>query len=171
MKHLKFSRLFAAVTFVAILALAGCKQPEEETPYAIEGTWLDATYGQKFEITHSELKNFYNDYLTGEPKEGYAGNELTVEQSSDTSGMIYIKYTKAGKPDWSGYSSDPSEAPDVGKWYAVSYKDLTDTTVKISASSNYYNSGVSSCDSLEEAKAEFTVDKGYFVTYDDFVKQ
>ena len=49
MKNLKFSRLFAAITFVAVLAFVGCKQPEDETKkeVSIYGTWLDPAYGQK----------------------------------------------------------------------------------------------------------------------------
>ena len=167
MKNIKFSRLFAAALVVACLALTGCKQPEEESSYAIEGTWLDPVYGQKFEITHNELKNFYNDYITNEPKEGYTGDSLYVLEISNTSGIIFIKYTRAADASWN-YTSDSSLAPDVGKWYAVSYKDLKEDSVKLSGASKA--TGVTSCDTLEEAKEEF-VENGYFSYYDDFVRQ
>ena len=162
MKNIKFSRLFAAFAFVAILALAGCKQPEEETPYAIEGTWVDST-GAKFEITHSELKNTYVN--NGVTCDSYAGNELTVEQTSDTSGTIFIKYTRAMNPDWT-YSES---APDVGKWYAVSYKSLTDTSVEFAGA--WKPNGETSCETLEDAKAEFTSDNGYYGEYTTYTRQ
>ena len=153
MKNIKFSRLFAAVAFVAILALAGCKQPEEETHYAIEGTWVSASdsWIEKYVITGSEVKNYGNGNL------GYAGDSVEINELSDKSGYIYMKYTRAINPDWS-YSED---APDVGKWYAIYYFDLTDKSVKLSASSNFENGGVSACESLEEAKKTLTVENGY----------
>lgn len=152
MKNIKFSRLFAAFAFVAILALAGCKQPEEETPYAIEGTWYEATYGQKFEITHNELKNYGGDVLF------YAGDNLVVEPISDEAGYIYIKYTE-----------NATYSDVIGGWYAVSYKSLTDTSAEIAGA--YKATGVKCCDTLEEAKAEFTIDNGYYSWYDTFAKQ
>jgi hypothetical protein len=162
MKHLKFSRLFAAFAFVAILALAGCKQPDEETHYAIEGTWV-CDDGQKFIITNSTLTNYWGE------SEGYAGDNLTIVETSDNAGYIYIKYTRSLDYNSPTYYSENGE--DVGKWYAVSYKSLTDTSVEIAGASNYTNGGVSSCDTLEEAKEEFTIEKGYFETHDTFVKQ
>ena len=50
MKNIKFSRLFAAFAFVAILALAGCKQDTVAAPDGIIGTWV-SSYGEKFVIT------------------------------------------------------------------------------------------------------------------------
>ena len=162
MKNLKFSRLFAAFAFVAILALAGCKQPEEETHYAIEGTWV-CDDGQKFIITNSTLTNYWGETV------GYAGDNLTVVEISDTAGTIFIKYTKAFCSEHSDFDNYvytyDEDAPDVGKWYAVSYKDLTDTSVKLSGSA-----GTPSA-TLEEAKETHTAEKGCFNIYNDFVKK
>ena len=153
MKNIKFSRLFAAMMFVAVLSFAGCKQQPEEEKASIYGTWVSesATWTEKWEISDSELKNYGNGNL------GYAGNSVEVVEISDTKGYIYIKYTRASNPDWT-YSET---AADVGKWYALYYFDLTKDSVKISGATNYYNNGVSACDTLEEAKNEFTVEKDY----------
>ena len=148
MKNIKFSRLFAAFAFVAILALAGCKQQPEETHKAIEGTWV-STWGEKFVITNSELKNYYGNNIS------YAGNEIQIDEST---GYIYIKYTQ---------NSNLSNV--VGKWYALHYKELNGNNVKISGA--WKAGGQSSCETLEAAKAEFTVANGYFASYSDCVKQ
>ena len=158
MKNLKFSRLFAAMMFVAVLALAGCKQQPEEKAKPIEGTWVSST-GEKWTISGSEVKNFYNGDLA------YTGDSVEFNEETDSSGYIYLKYTRsfcATHSDFDNYVYTYDEdAPDVGKWYAIYYFDLTDDAVKISAASNYENGGVSSCDTLEEAKKTFTVANDY----------
>ena len=170
MKNIKFSRLFAAMMFVAVLSFAGCKQqPEEQvSPYAIEGTWLDPVFNQKYIITHDELKNYYSG-----DGASYAGNNLVVEELSETSGTIFIKATATLCPTHSdtahGVYVYDNDAPDVGKWYAVSYKDLTETTVKFAGASKNYAAVYS--DSLENAKKELTIGNGCFDWYDAFVRQ
>ena len=156
MKNIKFSRLFAAMMFVAVLALTGCKQNADPSPKKIEGTWV-STWGEKYVISGSEVKNYYTDSATKEVKLGYAGNSVEIKEINGTSGYIYMKYTRSANADWT-YSET---APDVGKWYAIYYFDLTDKSVKISGSSNYYNNGVSSCATLEDAKKTLTVENGY----------
>ena len=171
MKNIKISRLFATMMFVAVLAFTGCtQQVEEKITYfyvlpiesgdALIADWVDNTAAH-YVITQSSFDNY------GSWGDSYAGNNLVVLKQSDTAGTIFIKYTRAMNPDYS-YTTT---APDVGKWYAVSYKSLTDTSVEIAGAANYTNGGVSSCDTLEEAKEEFTIEKGYFETHDTFVKQ
>lgn len=72
--------------------------------------------------------------------------------SSDASGIIYGKYTE------NTYS--PSV---VGKYYAVSFKDLTYSSVSISGA--YKEKGKIATDSLVEAITEFTINNGYYGTY------
>ena len=165
MKNLKFSRLFAAVTFVAILALAGCKQQVEESKPSIYGTWTASQY-EKYTITETTFAALNS----------YEGNNLKIFEDDETSGRIFIKYTKAYEEsytepadpdDWIHYKDEESNfemwyrytenAPDVGKWYAIYYFDLTDDAVKISAAAG----PIPSCDTLEEAKETFTVANGY----------
>ena len=124
----------------------------------IYGIW-ESSYGEKFDITRSFFKNYYNTDV-----ETYTGNTVTVRITNSTSGYVYFKYTKSIMPDWS-YSTS---APDVGKWYAVSYKNLTATSVKLAGA--YKSDGRTSCATLEEAIEEFTIENGYYEYYSDCVK-
>lgn len=151
---------------------------------SVTGTWLDAgEYGNSYyEVTESYLKN-YGDYgYEGSEYESYEGDNVTIVKESSTSGYIYIKYTKAyefteeDKSDddsWTattwpsaGYYRYSTTAPDVGKWYALHYKNLTASSVDISGASGT----VSSTDTLEEAKAEFTVANDYYGYYSSCAK-
>ncbi len=140
MKNLKFSRLFAAVTFVAILALAGCKQPDESNA-SIYGTW-ESSYGEKFEITKSTIKETAFGMYEIEIKE--------IEEVSNNSGVFYGLLTKG------------SDYTPTGTYYAFAYKDLTETTVKVSG-------GAVSYDTLEEVKEKCTIDT--FAYYSECAKQ
>lgn len=125
---------------------------------ALIGTW-QSSYGEIFKITSTSLSN------GGSWGDAYAGNNLVVSYTNDeeTSGYIYIKYTRAMNPDYS-YSET---APDVGKWYAIAFKELTASSVSLSGA---YGT-VSSTSTLEEAISTFTIAKGYFSNYSECVKQ
>lgn len=162
MKNTKFSfnRAWLVLTALLMSALVAvsftsCKSDDDDA--SIYGTWVNKTdtYTETYKITETMFSNGY-----------YEGNNLTVIESSDSSGYIYIKYTKAMNADWS-YSEN---APDVGKWYAISYKNLTDDTVSISGA---YKSGggATSTETLDEAVSEFTIENGYFGTYSDCTRQ
>lgn len=133
----------------------------------------------------------YEQYIIGENDFTslgcYSGKNLKVVKDSEDSGRIFIEYTKAYeatevKPEdaesWEYYKNDEwnyemwyrysTTAPDVGKWYAICYKDLTKTSIKISGA--FKNGGKTSCDTLEEAEKEFTVENGYFDAYSECVK-
>ncbi len=127
---------------------------------ALIGTWK-SSYGEIFKITSISLSN------GGSWGDSYAGNNLVVSYTNDeeTSGYIYIKYTRAMNPDYS-YSET---APDVGKWYAIAFKELTASSVSLSGA--YNASGKTSTETLEEAISTFTIAKGYFSTYSECVKQ
>ena len=141
--------------------------------------WFNPMYAQKITITQNSIDakgidwsdpnyDFFNEDGSYKFIDNYAGNNLCVMKLSDTEGIFFIKYTRAGKPDWSGYSTNPSEAPDVGKWYAVSYKNFDSTNKTIQIAGAYNAARKSSCESLIEAVQEFTIENGYFSTYDDF---
>ena len=85
MKNLKFSRLFAAVTFVAILALAGCKNQPEESSKAIEGSWVNAN--EKYEISSSEYKN----YSQTKQKELTRFDGYDIEQAYEDGGKAVLE--------------------------------------------------------------------------------
>ena len=181
MKNLKFSRLFAAALLVACFAFAGCKPQVEEVTKLVAvrpieaddgiiGTWVESsTYGKSYyRISTTAFENDGED-STGTPYDSYAGDNIYVAETSETSCFIFIKYTKAIMPDWS-YSTS---APDVGKWYALSFKNLDtlSTPNKVSISGAYTEGGKTSCATLKEAIAEFTEANGYFDSYSACAKQ
>lgn len=169
MKHfnLKKSSLAAFLIMLAMLLAVSCDVAKEEdnnsetsvyvdVPQNLIGTWENATatYTETYTITKDTFSNGY-----------YEGNNAKVFKINETSGYIYIKYTKAMNADWS-YSET---APDVGKWYAISYKNLTDSSVKLSGA--YKAGGKTSMATIDEAKAEFTIKNGYFAIYSELPKK
>ena len=168
LRRTKFS---AILLFLSLsIFLASCKpEPDPETllPQGIEelstdspliGKWQDSFYSI-YEISQNEFSNYGDGYNS------YAGNNLVISKTSENSGYIYIQYTKAYCAEHSTYDND---SPDVGKWYAISYKSLTASSIKISGA--YKKGGETSTETLEEAMAEFTIENGYFSTYSDCTK-
>lgn len=156
--------LFALVSVLAF-SFSACNvttEPEVEHVYKqidaddlLVGTWTNGTKYGTYIITNTTFENAGS----------YKGNNLVVQKLDSTSGYIYIKYTVAMNADYS-YSET---APDVGKWYAISYKDLG--AEKISISGAYKDGGATSCETLDEAVTEFTVDNGYFGSYSPLTRQ
>ena len=110
------------------------------------GTWI-STYNETYIYDGKTFTSAYDG------KNSYV---ITVERiiySSDTEGIIYGKYTE---------NSTYGDAV-VGKYYAVSFKDLTYTNISISGA--YKQDGKTGTDTLEEAITEFTIDNGYFGIY------
>lgn len=183
--------LICAVLFV--FGFAGCKVDDDEPvlPERIEklsssdkliGEWKETF--ETYKITQTTFTNLYNN------SETYSGDNLVVGRITNDSGYIYIKYTRAYEysatepttdvntwtvseyeydgtkyKSWYRYSAT---APDVGKWYAISYKNLTDSSIQLSGA--YKSDGKSSTETLEEAIKEFTIENGYFARYSDCVK-
>ena len=162
MKNTKFSfnRAWLVLTALLMSALVAvsftsCKSDDDDA--SIYGTWVNKTdtYTETYKITETMFSNGY-----------YEGNNLTVRKISDSAGIVYIKYTRSiiyGSMDYS------ETAPDVGKWYAISYKNLTDDTVSISGA--YKSGGATSTETLDEAVSEFTIENGYFGKYSDCTRQ
>ena len=176
MKNIKFSRLFAAALLVACFAFAGCKQPINNYSVSVVGNWV-SEYQENWTITATSVD-------TG--AYSYAGDNLVIVMDDETSGRMFIKYTRAQETtdveptgadadtwsysswnnNWYRYSTT---APDVGKWYAISFKELEYSKVQMAGA--WKAAGVTSKDTLEEAMAEFTVANGYFSSYSTFAKQ
>ena len=162
MKNTNFSRYVklwvAALVLVCGVAFTGCKPGVvyRDAYVSIVGTWK-SEYDEIFEITSDTLKN------GGSWGDCYAGNNLLIREITQDSGYLYIKYTRAMNPD-SSYSED---AADVGKWYALSYKNLKPDTVDLAGA---YGK-VSATNTIEEAITEFTIENGYFASYSTCVKQ
>lgn len=159
MKSTRFYFGRAALILSAILfvfAFAGCKVDTKYEFYDLEGTWK-SSYGETYTI------DFSNDTFDA-GSYSYAGENVVVKFTDNASGYIYIKYTRAMNADYS-YSET---APDVGKWYAIAYKNLTDSSIQLSGA--YKSGGKTSTDTLEEAISEFIIANGYFSEYSDCTK-
>ena len=150
--------------------------PDEEVNYPVFGIWV-SPYSEKYKISSKGFRNYYGD------SECYTGNHIAVKELSEDAGYIYFTYTKAieerySEPTgedadtwtkwsdsyWSRYSTT---APDVGKWYAVSYKNLTENSVSFAGAAGT----LSSCDSLAAAIEEFTIENGYFAYYSECTRE
>lgn len=162
MFHNKFSRFLAVFITVVSLCAFGCKtQPEEDFISDLYGKWT-SSYGEVFEIS----KDYFKTY--GTLGNGYEGDSIIIipNENGNDSGTIFLKYTVSKNPDPD--KSYSNTAPDVGKWYAVSYKNLTKNSVSLSGA--YKSDGKTSTETLEEAKEEFTVANGYFDFYSECKK-
>ena len=160
MFHNKFSRFLAVFITVVSLCAFGCKtQPEEVFISDLYGKWTSSPE-EVYEIS----KDYFKTY--GESWSGYEGDSIIIipNENDNTSGTIFLKYTVSANPDYS-YSNT---APDVGKWYAVSYKNLTKNSVSLSGA--YKLGGKTSTETLEKAIQEFTVENGYFDRYSECTK-
>ena len=178
MKSTRFS-FGSAATFLGTLlvvvslsfSLASCKTADDDNPLpqGIEelstdspliGKWKDS-YSSIYEISQNEFSNYGDTYLS------YAGNNLVISKTSENSGYIYIQFTRATDEN-RNYTTDKEKAPDIGNWYAISYKDLEENSIQLSGAYKY--EGKTSTETLEEAITEFTIDNGYFGIYSDCTK-
>ena len=176
----KFSAVLISV--LVLVGLTGCPDPEstEVIKYAyvmpvtsddgVIEIWT-SSYGETYTITTSLFS-----------ADAYAGDNLYIYYTDDeeTAGYIYMKYTSVY--DWTcGQSEEPEDTTGwynaygywyptntdlIGKWYAVSFKNLTSSSVDISGA---YGTK-SSCDTLNEAVQTFTVANGYYTSYSTCTK-
>ena len=121
------------------------------------GTWQGQDPKNPQEAYRFDGKNFYAD-----PGPTYTIEVLEISWTSDTEGFFYGKYLQS----WDDKS--------IGKYYAISFKNLTETTLSISGALNGTH-GVSqsgwTADTLEEAKKIFTIAAGSFAQYTDCKKK
>ena len=161
--------IFSLVVVFIAAFVTSCKEPEPAlVSYNIQGNW-DSSWSEIYNITETTFD-------TGDTAWSYAGDNLVIEPLTNNSGYLYFKYTKA-LCDTHSDKSDPdmkkwvyvydADAADVGKWYAVYYKDLTETSVQISGAYGL----VTSTETLEEAKKVFTVENGYYKRFSECVRK
>lgn len=146
-------KIFSTLLTVLVLAVA-CSSPNNPTKTKeelLKQKWQDndTTYGiSQYLITDNKFDSLYNNSVS---------YSITIEEiawnADNTSGIIYGKYT-----------ANTSSPEVVNKWYAVSFKDLTETTIRICGASKNNDF---SAESLEEAKTKFTETNGYFGYYSD----
>ena len=142
MKTKKFGKIYTYSLLLVFLfiAIISCNK----NPYnRLLGTWENPKYSGE---------TYIYDGITFTSSGSYKMKVKSIIWSSDASGIIYGRYITN-----SFYTNV------VGKYYAVSFKDLTDTSISISGA--YKEKGKKAADSLVEAITEFTINNGYYSLY------
>ena len=142
MKPKKFGKIYTYSLLVVFLfiAIISCNK----NPYnRLLGTW------ENKQPTYTET--YIYDGINFDAG-SYKMKVKSIIWSSDASGIIYGRYITN-----SFYTNV------VGKYYAVSFKDLTYSSVSISGA--YKKDGKIAADSLVEAITEFTINNGYYGNY------
>lgn len=146
MKTKKFGKIHTCSLLLVFLfiAIISCDKNPYNDNSRLLGTWENPTY---------KGETYIYDGITFTSSGSYKMKVEKIIWSSDASGIIYGKYAEN-----STYGSSV-----VGKYYAVSFKDLTDTSISISGA--YKKDGKIAADSLVEAISEFTINNGYYSLY------
>lgn len=142
MNNSKFSRVSLALLSACLLFACSLFVSCKE-PHAQEDNLVGtwtSAYGDGYVITDTKIT--YND--------GGYGFDWKADIADISDDYIYVKK----------YSS--------GKYYCVAYKNLTETAC--SFSNAYKDGGKSDCETLDEAKSEFTIENGYFAYYSECSK-
>lgn len=149
-----FVKSLPLIIFILIVAISCGNVPSDEKSHKnhnlLLGTWT-STYNETFIYDGLTFTYAYNSSIN------YKMEAEKIIWGSDTSGIIYGRYTT------NTYSPQV-----VGLYYAVSFKDLSDSQVSISGA--YKNDEKKGTDTLQEAIDEFTEDKGYYSTYSSCTK-
>jgi len=145
MKTKKFGKIhtYSLLLVFLFIAIISCNKNPYNDNSRLLGTW------ENKQQTYTET--YIYDGITFTSSGSYKMKVKSIIWSSDASGIIYGRYTE------NTYS--PSV---VGKYYAVSFKDLTDTSISISGA---FKGGKMAADSLVEAITEFTINNGYYSFY------
>lgn len=141
-KRKTFNKIYKGSLLVVFLfiAIISCNKNPYNDNSRLLGTWI-STYNE----------TYIYDGITFDAG-SYKMKVKSIIWSSDASGIIYGRYTE------NTYDSSV-----VGKYYAVSFKDLTYSSVSISGA--YKKDGKIATDSLVEAITEFTINNGYYSFY------
>lgn len=144
MKTKKFGKIhtYSLLVVFLFIAIISCNKNPYNDNSRLLGTW------ENKQQTYTET--YIYDGINFDAG-SYKMKVKSIIWSSDASGIIYGRYTE------NTYS--PSV---VGKYYAVSFKDLTDTSISISGA---FKGGKMAADSLVEAITEFTINNGYYSFY------
>ena len=157
MSNIKTKLLFIALM---LLFAVSCSNPstnplltQNPKNYLIN-VWENPSY--KGEI-YEYKKGYFYSYGGGYGSITYSITADEIVWGSDnTSGIIYGKYLES----W--------DKPSIGKYYAVSFKNLTANSISISGA--YNPDGTYTAATLEEAKKIFTIENNSFSVYSDCIK-
>lgn len=142
MKTKKFGKIhtYSLLLVFLFIAIISCNK----NPYnRLLGTW------ENKQPTYTET--YIYDGINFDAG-SYKMKVKSIIWSSDASGIIYGRYITN-----SFYTNV------VGKYYAVSFKDLTYNNISISGA--YKSDGKTGTDTLVEAISEFTINNGYYSLY------
>ena len=146
------------ITIIILISSVSCNKvtPPDDGKLHKNHSLLIGTWENK-QPTYTETYTYDGQTFTS--ADAYSITVEEISWTSDTEGFIYGKYTEN--------TYTPSN---VGKYYAVSFKDLTDTTISICGA---YDSATqsSSADSLDDAKTKFTIANDSFSQYSSCNKQ
>lgn len=144
-KRKTFNKIYKGSLLVVFLfiAIISCNKNPYNDNSRLLGTW------ENKQPTYTET--YIYDGITFTSINTYKMEVERIIWNSDTSGIIYGKYTE------NTYNSSV-----VGKYYAVSFKDLTDTSISFAGA---YKDGKMAADTLVEAITEFTINNGYYGNY------
>lgn len=156
-KQIKILSTLLTVLILAVsCANTNPNDPTKTKEELLKQKWQDnnTTYGiSQYHITDNKFDSLYDNSVN---------YSITIEKiawnADNTSGIIYGKYTvNNNNPNY------------VGKYYAISFKGLTDSAVSICGASKQLADGSydSSAETLDEAKTKFTEANGYFDFYSD----
>lgn len=155
----KFTKIYQNYLLTAlflIIAIISCSnQSTRPTPNdLLKGTWT-------------------NQYQSGGQTytEKYIYDGATFDGGSYKMKVVLIKWEPLGTDGiiYGRYTENSYVANVVGKFYAVSFTNLTSTNVYISGA--YKSNGKSATDTLAEAINEFTIGNGYFDIYSSCKKE
>lgn len=144
-KRKTFNKIYKGSLLVVFLfiAIISCNKNPYNDNSRLLGTWENPKYSGE---------TYIYDGITFDAG-SYKMKVKSIIWSSDASGIIYGRYTE---------NSTYGDAV-VGKYYAVSFKDLTYNNISISGA--YKSDGKTGTDTLIEAITEFTINNGYYGTY------
>ncbi len=148
-----FNKIYKGSLLVVFLfiAIISCNKNPYNDNSRLLGTW------ENKQITNPAFPEIYTyDGITFTSINTYKMEVERIIWNSDASGIIYGKYTE------NTYNSSV-----VGKYYAVSFKDLTDTSISFAGA---YKQNGKDGGALEEAITEFTENNGYFGLYSTLTK-
>lgn len=145
MKTKKFGKIhtYSLLLVFLFIAIISCNKNPYNDNSRLLGTWENPKYSGE---------TYIYDGITFTSSGSYKMKVKSIIWSSDASGIIYGRYTE------NTYDSSV-----VGKYYAVSFKDLTYNNISISGA--YKSDGKTGTDSLVEAITEFTINNGYYSFY------
>lgn len=152
-----------SLLLLPLLLLGACANPIIDDSASLEGYFKSTGYGDGFEVTATTFTYYSEPENNGTRVVGDYGYSGTIENSPDLtepSGILILKITSSGK--W---------GPTVGKYYAVSWKNLSKKGVSEAGAyknGSSYNSGI---DTLAQAIGEYTVAGGYFGIYAEYLRQ